>query len=227
MTPSKGVLYGAVATLVALLILSSSLTFYYYGQNQQNGAQNRKYADELSSALASYRSLSNSFNSSLSDYGRTLSLLSMALANLNTSAPAYVNASQALSSLWDSYQRLSDSGGRRALVYSAHLLVDFGNGTRKWFNSTSIQPGWNGYLATLVLLRGGVQATWYPQYGEHLVTGIDGVSQTSARSWFFWDFAGAWSLAATGADGLQVNNGTSIAWTLCGYDASFNPTCSP
>jgi hypothetical protein len=228
LTTSRGIFFGTVAVFVALLIVTSSLALYYYGQNQETTSQGQKYASELSTALASYRSLSGSFNASLSEYGQTLALLSSAVANLNTSTPAYRNASVALASLWSSYQRLSSSGGRRSLVYSVNLLLDFGNGTRRWYNDTSVQPGWNGYVATLVFLKGNVQAVWYPQYGEHFVTSVDGVSGTSVESWFFWDYSvGKWTLAPTGADGLLVYNGTSIAWTLCGYDINFNPTCTP
>ena len=221
-------LYGVVAVFVAVLMITSSLTVYYYGQSQLSSSQNQKYAGELGVALASYRSLSMEYNSSLAGYYTTLSLLATAVANLNTSTPAYKNASLALSSLWSAYQRLASFSGRRALVYSVHLLVDFGNGTRRWYNDTAVQPGWNGYLASLVLLKGEVQADWYPQYGEHFVTGVAGVSQTPTTSWFFWESSGGkWTIAQSGADGLQINNGTSIAWTLCGYDSSFNPTCSP
>jgi hypothetical protein len=227
-TPSRSVFLGVVAVLVALLIMSSSLAALYYGQYRQANTQNQNYAEELSGALASYRSLSGSFNSSLRDYNTTLSLLTIAVANLNTSTPAYQNATTALSSLWSDYQQLASVSGRRALIYSVHLLVDFGNGTRRWFNDTSVDPGWNGYVASLVLLKGNIQATWYPQYGEHFVTGIDGTSQTASKSWFFWEFGGAsWAASQSGADEFQVNNGTSIAWTLCPYDANFNPTCTP
>jgi len=227
-TSSRGTFYGVVAVLVALLILVSTFAIYYYGQDQQALAQNQNHVEELSAALASYSALSGEYNSSLVDYNATLSLLSTAVGNLNTSTPAYRNASLALSSLWAAYQRLASYSGRRVLVYGVHVFVDFGNATRRWYNDTRIQPGWNGYVATLVLLGGDVQAVWYPQYGEHLVTGLGGVSQASATSWFFWEFSGGgWSLAPTGADGLQMDNGTTVAWTLCGYDSNFNPTCTP
>ena len=227
-TSSRGTFYGVVAVLVALLILVSTFAIYYYGQDQQALAQNQNHVEELSTALASYSALSGEYNSSLVDYNATLSLLSTAVGNLNTSTPAYRNASLALSSLWAAYQRLASYSGRRVLVYGVHVFVDFGNATRRWYNDTRIQPGWNGYVATLVLLGGDVQAVWYPQYGEHLVTGLGGVSQASATSWFFWEFGGGgWSLAPTGADGLQMDNGTTVAWTLCGYDSNFNPTCTP
>jgi hypothetical protein len=225
---SKGAFYGIVVTLVALLLISSAFALVYFGEYQQEVAQNHSYVGELNTALASYRSLSGSYNSSLSGYSTALSLLTTAVANLNTSTPAYKNASMALASLWSSYQRLASISGRRALVYEMHMLVDFGNGTRSWHNGTAILPGWNGYVVSLVLLDGNVQATWYPQYGEHLVTGIDGVPQTASTSWFVWQFShGSWTASQTGADQLRIDNGTVIAWTLCGYDVNYNPKCSP
>jgi len=226
--PSKGIFYGAVSVLLALLLLVSTVAIYYYGQNQEAATQNQIHVDELDTALATYRALSGEYNSSLAGYNASLSLLTVAVGNLNTSTPAYRNASVALSTLWASYQRLAGYSGRKALTYGVQILVNFGNGTSRWYNDTRIQPGWNGYVTTLVLLDGEVQADWYPQYGEHLVTGLGGVSQTSATSWFFWEFGGSgWSLASTGADGLQMDNGTTVAWTLCGYDSNFNPTCTP
>jgi hypothetical protein len=211
-----------------MLILVSTLAVYYYGQEQQVASQNQKYAGELGSALSSYRSLSGEYNSSLGDYNQTLTLLTNAVANLNTSTPAYRNASLALSALWGHYKQLASFSGRRVPVYGVQMLVDYGNGTRRWYNDTSIQPGWNGYVASLVLLRGEVQAVWYPQYGEHLVTGLGGVSQTESSSWFFWQrLPSGWVPSETGADQLRVNNGTTIAWTLCAYDSNFNPICTP
>ncbi len=221
-------LYGIVAVLVALLIMTSTVASYYYFEDQRTAAQNQGYIAELDHAIASYNSLSGSYNSSLGDYNLTLSLLVTAVVNLNTSTPAYRTASSDLASLWTNYEQLASSTGRRAIVYGVHLLVDFGNGTGRWYNDTAAQPGWNGYVVTLVLLDGNVQAAWYPQYGEHLVTGVDGVQQTASKSWFVWDFSGGrWSVSQTGADQLSVINGTALAWTLCGYDANYNPTCTP
>ena len=224
----KGTLYGVVALFLVLLILVSTVALYYYEEDQLVSSQNHRYQSELNTALSHYSSLSQDFNSSLENYKLTLTLLASALSNLNTTIPAYHLGSQALASLWSSYQQLARSSGRTALVYEVQMLVDYGNGTRRWYNNTAIQPGWNGYVATLVLMNGNIQATWYPQYGEHLVTGIGGVSQGSSNSWFFWEYgSGGWSVASTGADGAQINNGTRIAWTLCGYDSNFNPSCTP
>jgi hypothetical protein len=226
------VFYGVIVTFVALLLVSSTLAVVYFNGDQQEASQNSIYASELSRALASYESLMESYNASLQDYNTTLSLLTSAVSNLNTSTSAYRNASLALSTLWNSYQQLASSSGSRALVYGVHMLVDFGNGTIQWFNDTMIQPGWNGFVTTLVLLRGNVQAVWYSGgsfgAGEHLVTGLDDVPQTSSEYWWLWQFSGGnWTYSQTGADLMRVNNGTTFGWTLCGYNTNYYPTCTP
>jgi hypothetical protein len=233
--PSKGAFYGVVVLFLALLIISSSMALYYYGEGLQTSSQNQKYVEELDTALASYRSLSAKYNASLSDYNATLSLLAGAVANLNTTAPAYRNASLELSSLWNAYQQLASFSGRRVLAYEVNMLLDFGNGTSRWYNDSAAQPGWNGYVTTLVLLKGNVQAVWYPAgsfgpgtEGEHFVTGLDGVSQTSSAYWGIWQFSGGnWSYLETGADLMEIHNGTTFAWALCSLDASYHPTCTP
>ena len=225
---SKGTFYGTVGVLVALLLISSMAALTYYNQYQQQSTETERYVGELSTALASYRSLAGSYSSSLRDYNTTLSLLAAAVANLNTSTPAYMNAGTALSSLWKSYQSLASSFEPKVLAYGVHMLVDYGNGTRHWYNDSSSQPGWNAYVLTLVLFDGNVQATWYPQFGEHFVTGVNGVTGTESESWFVWEHGSqGWSASPTGADGIHIHNGTVFAWTLCGYDASFNPACTP
>lgn len=225
---SKGAFYGVVVVLVAGLLISSAFAAVYYGEYAQEAAVDQHHRAELAAALADYGSLSRLYNSSMGDYSQTLSLLAEAVGSLNTSTPAYRTAAADLASLWSSYQVLADRGGQRAPSYAVHMLVDYGNGTTRWYNDSASQPGWSGYVVTLVLLDGKVQAAWYPQYGEHLVTGVDGVNQTSSESWFVWEFAaGKWTPSATGSDQLQIVNGTVLAWTLCGYDADFNPSCAP
>jgi hypothetical protein len=217
-----------VVVFVALLLITSTLAAIYYTDYQQEVSTDQKHQTELSLAISSYNSLLVLYNAGLNGYNKTLSLLAGAVSNLNTSTPAYHTAAGELASLWTTYKTLASGNGNRPLVYSVRMLVDYGNGTTKWYNDTTTQPGWNGYVVTLVLLDGNVQATWYPQYGEHLVTGINGVNQTSSESWFVWGFTnGKWTPSATGSDQLLVDNGTVVAWTLCGYDSNFNPSCTP
>lgn len=225
---SKPTFYGVVAVLLAATLVSSSLAILYYNGSQERAASSQRYSEELSTALSKYNALKSSYGSSLNDFKTTLLLLADAVANLNTSSPSYQNASVALASLWGSYRALAEANGAAPLAYSVSIEVSFGNGTKVWYNGTAIQPGWNGYLVTLVGLSGRVQATWYPQYQQHFVTGLDGVQGSGADSWFLWEYSnGDWQLSQTGADSMRVYNGTVLAWTLCGYDVNFSPTCRP
>jgi hypothetical protein len=225
---SRPTFYGVLAILAAGFLVSSSLAVFYYYQYQDQASVSQRYANELTTALSRASSLSTNLDASLADYRATLSLLADAIANLNTSAPVYVNASNALASLWTSYRTLADLSGGGAVAYSVDIKTDFGNGTRSWRNGTLVEPGWNGYVVTLAVFSGRVQAVWYPQYQEHFVTGIDGVASSSSNSWFVWEYqGGSWQLLTTGADSLHAYNGTMIAWTLCGYDVTFNPVCTP
>ena len=225
--PSDRTQNGVIVLLVALLLVTSSIAVLYYGRYQNQGSEASSYVKELQGALARNDQLSSSYSSSLLDFNRTISLLTNALSNLNSSTQAYLEGSQELGKLWDQYLTLASENGTRPVMYSASMLLEFGNGTTKSFTK-AIQPGWNAYIATLAILNGSVQATWYPEYQEHLVTGVDGVSSGKTTAWFVWSSKGtSWELAQTGADGLQVYNGTRFAWTLCGYDQSFLPTCSP
>ncbi|MBI3859661.1 MAG: hypothetical protein HY296_05405 [Thaumarchaeota archaeon] len=210
----EGRSYGILAVALAALVISSSVAVLYYEDYQAEASSNARHKQELIAALRSYN--------------ETLSVLSDAVANLNTSGSSYIDASTALASLWHRYNALASESGSGVPAYQADILIDFGNGTRHWFNGTAVQPGWNGFLATLVLLDGRMGAVWYPQYGEHFVTSLAGVESTQTTSWFFWEHGQAgWTASQTGADGVEVFNGTRLAWTLCGYDAQYNPTCHP
>jgi hypothetical protein len=226
--PSKGTFYGIVAVMVAFILFSSAFALLYYGQYQQEASQNQQHVNELDSTLRRYTTLAKNYDSGLSDLNTSLSLLTSAISNLNTSSAAYVRASDQISALWNSYQELAKVNGNKVLTYGVRMLIDYGNGTSKWYNDTSIQPGWNAYVVSVVIFNGRVQSTWYPSYGEHLIEGINGVASGQSDSWFLWTGQkGGWEVSQMGADALQVYNGTVVAWTLCGYDNSFNPTCTP
>lgn len=109
-----------------------------------------------------------------------------------------------------------------------NLMLDFGNGTHIWYNGTVVQPGWNVYLATVDVTKGNMNSTWYPSYGEHIVTAIDGVVDAQNESWFIWSYnsSSSWQVAQTGADLLPASAGSVYAWSYCGVSPSYAPTCS-
>src|SRR5438552_1312768 len=173
-----------------------------------------------------YALLAANYNGLLSNYSRSISLLSRSIAIVNTSQPVYREASRELSALWREYLVLKPASTQ---LQQDSVLVDFGNGTRSWYNNTQLQPGWNLYIETVVLMKGNVVAQWFPQYGSHLVSGIGGAGSTSTKYWFIWtyDKTQGWQQAQVGADQLQTQDGSVFAWTLCAVDQNFQPNCKP
>lgn len=217
---------GLAILLVALLVISATAGAYYYYQYSQASQSKDQFASELTTATVQYSKLASNYNQSLSLDNQTLSLLVGAISIVNTSLPAYQQASAELSQLWSEYLALKPAPGS---VYAADILFDFGNGTRIWYNDTSVQPGWNMYTETVVLTHGNLQAQWYPSFQEHLVSGIDGVTSTANKSWFLWTFnsTSSWQEAQVGADDLTVYNGSVFAWTFCPVSSSYAPECTP
>ena len=212
--------YGIATVLVAALIISSSFGAYYYFQYGQQSQVENHYVSDLSAASAQNNNLTSRYNSALSLSNQSLALLAQTVGVVNTSLPIYKQASAQLSGLWSSYLKLKPAS---AHVYSANVLLNFGNGTRLWYNNSQVQPGWNFYTETVVLTGGNMQATWYPSFGEHLVNSIDGVSGTKTSYWIVWSYnsTALWQKAPVGADEIPVYNGSVLAWTFCGA------TCKP
>ena len=215
---AKSTFYGVVAVMISAVVLSSTLAATYYLSYQSEVSQNRSYANEINAALARADELSRSYNASLSDFNQTLTLLAAAVSDMNRSLPAYQAVSSELPALWAKYLALPSSNETQP-VYGTSMEVNYGNGTKTWYNESRIQAGWNGYVATLYLLRNNVEATWYPQFGEHFVSSIGGVGSNSTASWFVWQWHdGSWSYSESlGIDLIPIGNGTVFAWTLWSY----------
>lgn len=112
--------------------------------------------------------------------------------------------------------------------YVSDVFIGYGNGTNVWYNDTLVKPGWNLYTVTLLVTNGNVNATCC-EFGSHFVQGIGGVQNDNAKNWFLWTYNGTslWSTAQLGPDEITVQNNTIFAWTFCGYDSNYNPTCKP
>jgi hypothetical protein len=102
--------------------------------------------------------------------------------------------------------------------YLSNVLIDYGNGTRRWYNTTNVQPGTNLYVETQIIAGGNVNATYYPQYQSHFVTAIFNVGNTKTMYWLLWTYnkTESWQQASVGPDQLQVTNDSIFAWGFCG-----------
>jgi hypothetical protein len=223
---SKGTVYGIAVAAVALILITATFAGYYYFQDSTANSNNSQLTAELNSANANYSALASNFNLLLTEYNQSVYLLSNTIAVMNTSLPAYTQAVAQLNALWSVYQSLTPAP--KSLLHDS-VYFNFGNGTSGWHNGTAIDAGWNLYIETVVLLKGQVVSTWYPSYGEHFITGLGGVSNSASEYWFLWTYSKttSWQVAQLGADDILATSGSLYAWTYCGADASFNPTCTP
>ncbi len=117
---------------------------------------------------------------------------------------------------------------RLNMKYISDVYIDYGNGTQTWYNNTSVEPGWNLYTVTLLVTNGNVNATCC-EYGSHFVEGIGGIQNSNTRDWFLWTYnsTSLWQTANFGPDEITVQNNTVFAWTYCGFNSNYIPTCSP
>ncbi len=289
--------YSSVASSYNSLLLQydSAVSNYRVEASRFNGslASMGQLISSFDEAASNFRHLAASYQSLLANYNDSLYLLVRAVSAMNTSEPAYKNATAALGRLSEAYDNLTlqfqstvaqydslvssfqaavakyQSANNVTLssqylpapttttatitetqsptastitqtqttttippvlvsLLTANILVSFGNGTAHWYNSTRIQAGWTMYITTAVLFGGSLDATWYPQYGEHFINGIDGLKNTGSNGWFLWTHNGTgWQLAQAGADMTIATNGASYAWTYCPFNTSYQPTCTP
>jgi hypothetical protein len=227
---SRETFLGVTAVFVALLLIVSLAAGYYYLQAKQEATSSATYANELGGSLSDNKALAKTLAATLQEYNTTLVYLAQVVSNMNTSSTAYQNASRELPALWSNYLSLAREGKMSVETYSVDLLVEYGNGSSVWINDTAVQPGWNLYTSMLVALQNRVQSTWYPYLsgGEDFIDSINGVPYSTSTSWFLWTRSdGAWRIAATGPNLIPAYNGTMYAWTLCGYNQNFEPTCTP
>ncbi len=87
----------------------------------------------------------------------------------------------------------------------ANELINYGNGTSVWYNSTNINPGQSFYNLTASVAI--VDSYYSPGLGSHYVLAINRVVQNSTYFWTLWIYcsgANAWAPSAWGADYLLI-----------------------
>ena len=98
---------------------------------------------------------------------------------------------------------------------AVNTLINYGNGTLKWYNETRIPANWNFYNLTVYLTGGNVVASFNGLLDEHYVTGINGKENSSPYFWTLWTFCekqNAWTQAPVGADKIFLGNNSTLAW---------------
>jgi hypothetical protein len=105
-------------------------------------------------------------------------------------------------------------------------LVNYGNGTVKWYNETQVPKIWNFYNLTIFLANGNVEAQYYPSLGEHYILAINGLKQVDPLYWSLWILCQkdrAWEMSPVGADEIILANGETLAWYYQSYVQQAQP----
>jgi hypothetical protein len=113
------------------------------------------------------------------------------------------------------------SSKMKGVIITANLGIDYGNGTRRWFNETRITAG-----STLLNLTELVTSVNYSEgsLGAY-VNSIDGASNSS-KYWFWWTYSSStWVLGPVGFDKYVVGDNETLFWYL--EDSSTWPPSSP
>ena len=124
-----------------------------------------------------------------------------------------------------SVQCSSSSGGSAGTnVVETNTLINYGNGSIRWYNETNIPATWNFYQLTLYLANGNVEAQCYGlPYNEHYVTAINNVSNQRPFYWTIWIFCqgqNAWVTSPVGVDLIRLSAGQTLAWA---YEVPYQP----
>jgi hypothetical protein len=116
------------------------------------------------------------------------------------------------------------TGGSRYLEATA--LINYGNGTSRWYNNTRVPSQWNFYNLTLLVANCHVDAEYYPIYKANYIIAISGVTNKDPVDWTLWIYCGkdqAWSISQVGADLIQLENGGIYAWYYQDTSGAWQP----
>ncbi len=118
---------------------------------------------------------------------------------------------------YDKYHRLSEDLKRKLGEVSipVDIAVDYGNGTRTWFNDTIVPIGSTVFNATQKIAL----AEPSPQYGDSFIVSINGAREKPSQNmywlWWLWDETQQkWLLGPTANNEYTINDGQVIIWYL-------------
>jgi len=94
-----------------------------------------------------------------------------------------------------------------------NILIDYGNGTKIWYNNTVVPQGATLLNATERVAV--VQTTYWPQYQAVFVDAINGVYPTKPHYWWwkYWDTnSKEWKDGEVGADLCKLKPNETVMW---------------
>lgn len=94
-----------------------------------------------------------------------------------------------------------------------NLMIDYGNGSKTWYNDTRIQAGAN--LLDLTIVNCDPVYEVY-DFGA-FVTSINGVASDDGHFWAWYQFEdNQWNMGTSGADQFVLHDGYTVGWIYTG-----------
>ena len=109
-------------------------------------------------------------------------------------------------------------------IIHVNLLIDYGNGTRIWYNNTAVRKGATLLDVTIRVAR--VNFTFYVGMGS-FVNAINNVWNKHPKYWMWWMWikGTGWTEGPVAADKYVVSDGESLCWFY--EDTSVSPLPRP
>jgi len=115
------------------------------------------------------------------------------------------------------YQKLSQDLKQKLgeVSISVNIAIDYGNGTRTWFNETTLPLGATVFNATAKVANPEPD----PQYGESFIIAINGVGQNKNENmywiWWFWDETQhKWTPGPVANNEYTLSSDQTVIWYL-------------
>ncbi|MBS7638942.1 MAG: DUF4430 domain-containing protein [Candidatus Bathyarchaeia archaeon] len=108
------------------------------------------------------------------------------------------------------YERASSDLKR--LTMPVNILIDYGNETRMWYNSTLVPRESSLFFATKIVAS--VESISYPEMGE-FVTSINGVGGEPNKYWMWYTWnpeKGDWDLGPVACDKYILRENETVMW---------------
>ncbi len=182
-----------IAVFFIWSILASVAAGYFYNLAVQLEEENARISEELSAAQDSLSQLQEAVNS-----------LRESIGSLNST---YQELLQNYSEVIDRLARDLNSG-------YVSLIIDFGNGTVKYYKLLVVY-GENDTVFDLLMATGlEIDYTEYPEFNDVFINCIAGVCgmQTSENSGMYWLFYVNAEMSQRGAKQTTVTEGDVVEW---------------
>lgn len=123
-------------------------------------------------------------------------------------------------------QRFDVATASQQTKFSVDVLLDYGNGTKRWYTCILSKPGNDTVYNATQIAATTLNVTWYGN--AVMVNAIDGVwnSDPYYWIWWYWNFTESkWAIGPVACNQYALNDGDIVAWYY--ENCSVWPPASP